>query len=64
MVSMLLPTGTNCMLELVSPHVPDTFIHELCPRRFTNGWRRALSAPQLWPARLLPSLTSTHLLAG
>ncbi len=60
MVLSLPPTGTNRLLELVSPHVPDAFIHELCPRQFTGGRRCALSAPQLWRMHLLPLLTSTH----
>ena len=60
MAILLPPTGTNRLLELVSPYVPDAFIHELCPRHFTGGRRCALSAPQLWRVHLLPLLTSTH----
>jgi hypothetical protein len=60
MTFSLPPTGTNRLLELVSPYVPDAFIDELCPRQFTGGRRCALSAPQLWRLHLLPLLTSTH----
>ncbi len=60
MAILLPPTGTHRLLELVSPYVPDAFIHDLCPRQFTGGRRCALSAPQLWRLHLLPLLTSTH----
>jgi hypothetical protein len=60
MAILLPPTGTNRLLNLVSPCVPDDFIHDLCPRQFTGGRRCALSAPQLWRTHLLPLLTSTH----
>lgn len=62
MATMLPPTGTNRLLDLISPYVPDAFIHELCSRQFTGGRRCALSAPQLWRVHLLALLTSTHLL--
>ena len=60
MALSLPPTGTNRLLELVSPYVPDAFIHDLCPRQFTGGRRCALSAPQVGRLHLLPLLTSTH----
>jgi len=60
MAIMLPPAGTNRLLDLLSPYVPDAFIHDLCPRQFTGGRRCALSAPQLWRVHLLPLLTSTH----
>lgn len=60
MAISLPPTGTHRLLELVTPYVPDAFIHDLCPRQFTGGRRCALSAPQLWRTHLLPLLTSTH----
>ena len=60
MALSLPPTGTHRLLELVSPYVPDAFIHDLCPRQFTGGRRCALSAPQLWRMHLLALLTSTH----
>lgn len=60
MATVLPPTGTNRLLELLSPHVPDAFIHDLCPRQFTGGRRCALSASQLWRAHLLPLLTTTR----
>jgi len=57
---LLPPTGTNRLLDLVAPYVPDAFIDDLCPRQFTGGRRCALSAPQLWRAHLLALFTSTH----
>jgi hypothetical protein len=60
MATVLPPAGTSGLLELISPYVPDAFIHDLCPRQFTGGRRCALSAPQLWRVHLLPLLTSTH----
>src|SRR6266446_1429868 len=54
------PVGTNCLLELLSPYVPDDFIAEVCPRDFTGGRRHVLSAAQLWRTHLLAGLTSTH----
>ena len=54
------PTGTHRLLDLISPYVPDGFIHDLCPRQFTGGRRCDLSAPQLWRLHLLPLLTSTR----
>lgn len=60
MATSLPPTGTHRLLDLISPYVPDAFIHDLYPRQFTGGRRCALSAPQLWRAHLLPLLTSTH----
>lgn len=60
MSNILPPTGTHRLLDLVAPYVPDAFIDDLCPRRFTGGRRCALSAPQLWRAHLLALLTSTH----
>jgi len=60
MSNILPPTGTHRLLDLVAPYVPDAFIDELFPRRFTGGRRCALSAPQLWRAHLLALLTSTH----
>jgi hypothetical protein len=60
MATRLAPAGTIRLLDLVSPYVPDAFIHDLCPRQFTGGRRCALSAPQLWRVHLLPLLTTTH----
>ena len=60
MAILLPPTGTHHLLDLISPYVPDGFIHDLCPRQFTGGRRCALSGPQLWRVHLLPLLTSTH----
>src|SRR5882724_4798348 len=54
------PVGTNRLLELLSPYVPDDFIGEVYPRQFTGGRRHALSAAQLWRIHLLAGLTSTH----
>lgn len=60
MAILLPPTGTNRLLNLVSPFVPDDFIADLCPRQFTGGRRCALSALPLWRTHLLPLLTSTR----
>lgn len=60
MATILPPTGTHRLLNLLAPYVPDAFINDLCPRRFTGGRRCTLSAPQLWRVHLLPLLTSTH----
>ena len=60
MAIILPPAGTHRLLDLVAPYVPDAFIDDLCPRRFTGGRRCALSAPQLWRVHLLALLTSTH----
>ena len=54
------PVGTNHLLELVSPYIPDDFIAEIYPRHATGGRRHALSAAQLWRTHLLAVLTSTH----
>jgi len=60
MATILPPTGTHRLLDLISPYVPDTFIADLCPRQFTGGRRCDLSAPQLWRTHLLPLLTTTR----
>ncbi len=57
---VLPPVGTNRLLELLSPYVPDDFIAGVWPRHFTGGRRHALSTAQLWRAHLLAVLTSTH----
>lgn len=62
MNATLPPVGTNRLLELLAPYVPDDFITEICPRDFTGGRRHALSGRQLWRVHLLALLTSTHLL--
>lgn len=60
MAAALPPTGTNRLLDLVAPYVPDAFIDDVCPQQFTGGRRCELSAPQLWRVHLLALLTSTH----
>jgi hypothetical protein len=60
MAIILPPAGTNRLLDLLAPYVPDVFINDLCPPQFTGGRRCALSAPQLWRGHRLPLLTSTH----
>ena len=62
MTTSLPPVGTNALLEQLSGYVPDEFIGELCPRQFTGGRRRVLSAAQLWRTHLLAGLT-VHALA-
>jgi hypothetical protein len=53
------PASIYRLLNLISPYVPDVFIHDLCLRQLTGGLRCALSAPQLWRLHLLPMLTQT-----
>jgi len=59
-MNTLPPVGTNALLELLAPYVPDDAIAQVCPRAFTGGRRHELSAPQLWRVHLLAVLTSTH----
>lgn len=52
--------GTEELLEIISPEVPDQFINELLPRHRGVGRRCCFSAAQLWRVHLLPALTGTH----
>jgi hypothetical protein len=52
--------GTDQLLEVITPEVPDQFINELLPRRKGVGRRCCFSAGQLWRVHLLAMLTGTH----
>jgi hypothetical protein len=53
-------TGTAKLLEVISPHIPDSFINTIWPQIKGSGRRRAFSSAQLWRVHLLAPLTSTH----
>ena len=53
-------TGTQQLLDLISPYVPDELINELWPMQATGGRRHDWSSPQLWRVHLLAFLTPTH----
>jgi hypothetical protein len=60
MDSKLPATGAAQYLNLVSPHVPDRFIHDLMPRRRGRGRRQAFSPTPLYRVHLLSVLTPVH----
>ena len=53
-------TGTEELLEHVSPQIPDDFINEHWPSGSTGGRHRAFSAAQLWRTHLLLLLSPAH----
>jgi hypothetical protein len=53
-------TGTNALLEELSPFVPDEFINELVAPHLGRGRRRHWSPAQLYRLLLLTLLTPTH----
>lgn len=53
-------TGTEELLERVSPYIPDEFINERWPSGPTGGRRRGFSAAQLWRTHLLLLLSPAH----
>ena len=58
LVKSLLPTtGSNELLEALSPYIPDQFINDHWPLGPTGGRRRSFSAAQLWRVHLLLLLT-------
>jgi hypothetical protein len=60
-MNALLPmTGTNQLLRILDPHVPDGFINEHWSGRPKRGPRPAFSAAQLWRLHLLAVLTPVH----
>jgi hypothetical protein len=65
---MTLPrTGTNALLELLSPYIPDEAIADALPRHQGSGRRAEWSAGQLYRVLLLLLLTparSTNLLCA
>ena len=53
-------TGTNRLLDLLDPYIPDDFINERCHARPARGPRWQFSAAQLWRVHLLALLTPVH----
>jgi hypothetical protein len=53
-------TGTNQLLDDISPFVPDDFINELIPPHRGRGRRAYWSSAQLYRLLLLPLLTPAH----
>ena len=60
MNSLLPTTGTNALLEQLSPFVPDGFLRERWPHTATGGRPGHFSAAQLWRVHLLALLTPVH----
>jgi hypothetical protein len=57
----LLPmTGTNQLLRILDPFVPDGFINDRWKGRPARGPRPTFSAAQLWRLQLLALLTPVH----
>jgi hypothetical protein len=59
MKSHLPCTGTSELLEVISPHIPDSFLNSIWPQTEGSGRRRAFSAAQMWRVHLLAFLSST-----
>ena len=53
-------TGTNELLPLLDPYIPDDFINERWSVRPVRGPRWQFSAAQLWRVHLLALLTPVH----
>jgi len=53
-------TGTNELLALLDPYIPDGFINERWNARPVRGPHWRLSAAQLWRVHLLALLTPVH----
>ncbi len=62
MNSLLPTTGTNALLEQLSPFIPDDFLIEHWPHTSTGGRQGSFSAAQLWRVHLLVLLTPAHAL--
>jgi hypothetical protein len=60
MISLLPTTGTNALLEVLSPFIPDDFLCQQWPHTATGGRQRSFSAAQLWRLHLLVLLTPAH----
>ena len=60
MNSLLPATGTDALLQTLSPHIPDTWINQQFPQPQGRGRRRFFSAAQLWRVHLLALLTPVH----
>jgi len=53
-------TGSNQLLDLLDPYIPDDFINERCHVRPVRGPRWQFSPAQLWRTHLLALLTPVH----
>ena len=53
-------TGSNQLLDLLDPYIPDDFINDLCAVRPVRGPRWQFSPAQLWRTHLLALLTPVH----
>jgi hypothetical protein len=53
-------TGTNQLLTILDPYIPDDFINDHWNRRPARGPRWQFSAAQLWRVHLLALLTPVH----
>ena len=60
MNSLLPMTGTNALLDQLSPFIPDGFLREQWPHGNTGGRQGHFSAAQLWRVHLLALLTPAH----
>lgn len=60
MNSGLPPTGSEQLLRLLSPFIPDQYLQEHWPQAATGGRRYSFSAAQLWRVHLLAFLTLVH----
>ena len=60
MNSLLPITGSNALLEQLSPFIPDGFLHDQWPHRITGGRQGLFSAAQLWRLHLPVLLTPVH----
>ena len=60
MNSGLPATGTEQLLRMLSPFVPDQYLQEHWPAGRTGGRCHAFSAAQLWRVHLLALLTPAH----
>jgi hypothetical protein len=58
--SPLPTTGTNALLDQLSPFIPDTFLREQWPHTATGGRQGSFSAAPLWRVHLLALLTPVH----
>lgn len=53
-------TGSNELLDLLDPYIPDDFINDHCNLRPLRGPRWQFSPAQLWRTHLLALLTPVH----
>lgn len=53
-------TGSDQLLAILSPHIPDTFINELLPGHRGRGRHSQFNAAQLYRMHLLSVLSPVH----